>query len=245
MTQYVMKIREKFIGHIKSGKKIREYRLNDETRKQIKQGDILILVSTINDNDYVRVRVKMRECFSSWHDALESYWEEDFKELYSSLDEAISECNHFYSRDEVKKYGIVVFGIEEDKRPLKNSCVLLDTNIIVQRESSNNVSAEVMKMYKWFEQLKCTKMIHPDTFEEINRYKNESVRNNMNLKLSSYEKVNPATRIPFSFKNVVEKYSSDPNSIIDNKRYFSTTSCRGVPERRFRSDIRHTHDKCR
>lgn len=32
---------------------------------------------------------------------------------------------------------------------------------------------------------------------------------------------------------------------VNYYRYFSTTSCRGVPERRFRSDIRHTHDKCR
>jgi len=220
MNQYVMKIREKFIQPVKDGIKKREYRLNDETRKKIVPGDVLVLVSTQNDDEYVRVRVDSRECFPNWEMALRKYWEEDFKGLYSSLNEALADCYRFYSKQEVDRYGIVVFSIQEEKRDLKNSFVLLDTNIILQRESHNNVSYEVAEMYKWFDSLPCHKMVHPATRTEIAGYKDATIRDNMLVKLDSYEMVDPNETSSPDFDSIINKYPKNENSLIDNKLLF-------------------------
>ena len=111
MKTYYFKIREKYINSIVNGTKKREYRLANPERREIKVGDSIILISNQNRKNYVRVSVKSRRIYSSWHDALYEYWDEDFKGLYSSLEEALKECYRFYAKEDVEKYGIIVYGI--------------------------------------------------------------------------------------------------------------------------------------
>ena len=81
MKTYYFKIREKYIDSIVNGTKRREYRLANPERREIKVGDSIILISNQNRKNYVRVSVKSRRIYSSWHDALCEYWDEDFKGL--------------------------------------------------------------------------------------------------------------------------------------------------------------------
>lgn len=224
MNYYRMKIKERFIEPIRNGAKRHEYRLATKERKQIKIGDVLILSNNQDRTDYVEVVVNKIEYFSSWEDALQIYWESDFKGYFDTLEEAIKECNKFYSRDEVREFGIEVFGIEPRLIELKNSNVLLDTNIVIHRESSNNIAYEVMQLYKSLDKLKVNKCVLDDIKDEIKRYKNSEIVNNMLAKIDSYNCIQPKDISDIYFKEVVSKYSQNENSQIDNKFLYQVYS---------------------
>lgn len=64
--------------------------------------------------------------------------------------------------------------------------VLLDTNIIISRESVKVTHEGIGLLFKWLDDLKHVKCIHPVTVQEINKLKQEELRHLMNIKLRSY-----------------------------------------------------------
>ena len=128
MKTYYLKIRDKFIEGIRNGIKKHEYRLATDDRKRIKIGDTLVVISTTDKKHYVRVSVKQINLYKNWEDALRENWKQDFENIYSTFEEAIRDCNRFYSRDEVSTYGIICYEIEPIIIDYKNIGVLLDTD---------------------------------------------------------------------------------------------------------------------
>ena len=212
-----MKIRQHFLDPIRNGTKRHEFRLATPERKQIKIGDILILMSNQNNSDYVKVTVKSIEHFYVWEEALKKYWLSDFKDVFDTFDDAIKECYRFYKKDKIKEYGIEVFEIEPYSIELKGSNVLLDTNIVIHRESSNNIAYEVIQLYKSLDKLKANKFILEDIKDEIKKYKDTNTVNNMLAKMEAYNCLQSKTVNDPFFEEVVSKYSSNENSQIDNK----------------------------
>ena len=216
MNYYNFKIKERFINAVKTGTKQHEYRLATSERRQIRIGDVLILRNKSNLKDYVKARVKSIELYDTWEEPLKKYWEKDFQGVFKSLEQAISECYKFYSRDDVKKYGIIVFEIEPFLIELKGSNVLLDTNIVIHRESSNNIAYEVIQLYKSLDKLKVNKFVLEDIKYEIKKYKDKTVVSNMLEKLEAYNCLNSLNIEDDYFIKVVSKYSNNENSKIDN-----------------------------
>lgn len=199
------------------GIKKHEYRLNTLERANLKNGDRITLVSNQNVNDVIVVTIRGATKYCSWEEALKDNWEEDFRGQFNSFDEVLEVCSRFYTRDEVKEYGIVKFDIEPLKLNLRKNRVLLDTNIIIHREGYNNVTFEVASLYKWLDKLNSIKLIHPKTRDEINKYKDVNTRKSIDIKLDSYETLIPnKIEDPF-FNDVVSSFSNDENSIIDNE----------------------------
>ncbi len=217
MKTYYLKIREKFIEPLKNGVKKREYRLASPERHSIKIGDNLVLISNQNKNNYVRTTVTGINIYKSWREALEKYWEEDFAGLFDTLDAALVECYKFYSKDDVEKYGIIVFDVKPTLVNYENVSVLLDTNIIIKRESSNNVSSEVLLLFNWFSKKNISEYIHQITIDEINRYGNSQLKDSILAKTKSYD-VLPKLPvfIDSHFNAIISKYSKDINSENDN-----------------------------
>ena len=137
MKTYYMKIRDKYINAVRQRIKKHEYRLASPERKQIRIGDNIILISNQNKNEYVRTTVKRIMVYKDWKEALVENWNSDFKDLYSTLEEALKECYRFYTKQEVEKYGIISFDIEPCYVDYCATPVLLDTNIFIKRESVN------------------------------------------------------------------------------------------------------------
>lgn len=214
---YKMKIREKYIEAIISGKKKREYRLLDESRQRINVGDILVLVSTQDSNNYVKVVVSSIKTYRSWTDAIEQYWHDDFDNIYQDKEMALKDCYRFYTKEQVDKYGIVVFSIKKDQLNFESSRILLDTNIIIQRESHDNVSFDVAHMYRWMDKLKYTKIIHPIIVDEIRNHTDEKIKTAMLKKVTAYEELVPDKTTTNEFESVVNQYSLDENSLKDNQ----------------------------
>lgn len=141
MKTYYLKIRDKFITDIKNRVKKHEYRLASPERMQAKVGDTFVLVSNQNKNNFVRATIKGIKVYSSWNEALIENWEQDFKNIFPSLEDTLKECYKFYPKTEVDRYGIVVFEIEPLYIDYSKASVLLDTNIFIKRESTPRISA--------------------------------------------------------------------------------------------------------
>lgn len=218
MKTYYMKIRDKYIKEVCDGVKKHEYRLASPDRKAVRVGDNIILISNTDKKSYVRTTVKRITTYRDWKEALEKNWQNDFKNLYSTLEEALRECYRFYPKDEVDKYGIISFDIEPCYVDCCDATVLLDTNIVIKRESVNNVSFEVVKLFNWFEKKSVAYYVHSSSKEEISTYQDSTIRNNLALKLNSY---NELPSFPTVSDEILEKvllqFSDDANGQIDNK----------------------------
>ncbi len=217
MKHYRFKIRHQFMNSILNGTKKHEYRLNTIERRNISNGDRITLVSKQDTNYTILVSCRGKKEYNTWEDALQDNWEEDFKENFNSFDDVLNMCNKFYSRDEVKKFGIVRIDIEPLKPSYRNNRVLLDTNIIIHREGYKNVTFEVASLYKWFDLLNSRKIIHPVTKNEIQKYNDDLVKKNICIKLDSYETLIPKEIEDSYFKQVVSNFSQNQNSLNDNE----------------------------
>lgn len=217
MKTHYLKIRDKFIDNVATGLKRHEYRLATNERDQIQIGDTLILVSNQNRRKFVKVTVKGVSKFASWEQALKDNWEQDFKSIFSSFEEALKECNKFYTRDEIHSYGIIAFDIEPITVDYRKTCILLDTNIIIKRESGNNVSFEVTNLFRWFDKENITKFVHPLTKQELLKHQDEQIRKTMLAKLQAYDEL-PILKCESDdyFESVISKYPLNDNSKIDN-----------------------------
>lgn len=218
MKTYYLKIRDKFISSVQQGIKKHEYRLASPERMQIKVGDTIVLVSNQDRNRFVRTTVKKIKVYSSWKEALEENWKQDFQNIFSSLDAALKECYKFYSKDEVDTYGIVSFEISPLTIDYCKASVLLDTNIIIKRESGNNVSFEVTKLFNWFDKKSVKKYIHHISLQELATYGDEKAKEVILTKMGSYE-ILPKFAIETDdyFESVVSQYAQDKNGLNDNE----------------------------
>lgn len=217
MKHLQLKIKPEFLELVKKGQKKHEYRLCNTDRASISYGDRILLQSNDNAKDNITVNVNEVRKYESWEDALKDNWEDDFDKKYNSIEEVKKVCYRFYSRDQVKEFGIIRYGISLIQRDLKYARVLLDTNFIIQREGYTNVSDTANKVFRWLSELRCTMFIHPETKGEILKYKDEKAKESLEKKLSSYELLSPHNIQDNYFKKVISNYSQDSNSLIDNK----------------------------
>lgn len=67
--------------------------------------------------------------------------------------------------------------------------VLLDTNIIIHRENKRVSNSSIGLLFRWLDKLKHTKVIHPFSVEEIQRYKDPETHEVMGVKLEAYEQL--------------------------------------------------------
>lgn len=65
--------------------------------------------------------------------------------------------------------------------------VLLDTNIVIHRETSNTVNDDIGALFYWLDKLQYTKCVHRVTFDEIQMHQDKKLVHSMSVKLQSYE----------------------------------------------------------
>ncbi len=95
--------------------------------------------------------------------------------------------------------------------------ILLDTNIIIHREANRIYKPEIGQLFKWIDNLKYSKYIHPLTVEELEKYKDKNALETMSIKIESYNLLKH--QAPFSEKmlDVISKVDSNDNDIIDSQ----------------------------
>lgn len=95
--------------------------------------------------------------------------------------------------------------------------VLLDTNIVIHRETSRVINDDIGKLFRWLDQLKYDKCIHPLSVEEIDGYSDKEVVKSFKIKIDNYHILKTIAPLDESFKNLVGKDDQTPNSRNDTK----------------------------
>lgn len=133
--EHIMKLYESNFNNLKSGKKKREYRLNDEKRKLVRVGDTIRFLKLPNLDEEFLVDVINIETFDNWFDCYSKYYEEDFKDRYDSIDAVLQDTydGGYYSKEESEENGCVIFTIKKHRITHKNStaCYLKKDNKVL------------------------------------------------------------------------------------------------------------------
>jgi len=94
---------------------------------------------------------------------------------------------------------------------------LLDTNIIIHRETNLVTNYQIGTLFKWLDQLKFDKYVHSSTVDEINKHKDKKVTNSFNVKLDSYNLIDHPLDFDQRINEVSQKFDKNDNDIIDTK----------------------------
>ena len=94
---------------------------------------------------------------------------------------------------------------------------LLDTNIIIHRETSRVLNENIGILFLWLEKLGYKKFIHSLTVQEINKYEDENVRKTMLAKMASYEVLQLSLPLDEKVAQISKEIDVTDNDIIDTK----------------------------
>ena len=108
-----MKLYSREFELLKTGLKVREYRLYDEKRKLIKVKDTIKFLKLPNlDEEYI-VEVTNIEIFKDWYSCYKKYFDIDFKDTYTSIESVVEDTyNGYYTKEESNKYDKVVITLK-------------------------------------------------------------------------------------------------------------------------------------
>lgn len=90
---------------------------------------------------------------------------------------------------------------------------LLDTNIIIHRETSKIVNENIGSLFNWLDKLHYEKYVHPITVGELQKHSDKQVVRTMGIKLESYHLMN--TTAPLH--GDVDKVSNDIDNTDNDK----------------------------
>lgn len=93
--------------------------------------------------------------------------------------------------------------------------VLIDTNIVIHRESSHVLNEDIGILFRWLDNLHYTKCLHQVTLEEINRLRSTQSRESFNVKLSSYNVLQTQSPLHPEVRKVGDAFDRNENDFND------------------------------
>ena len=93
--------------------------------------------------------------------------------------------------------------------------VLLDTNIVIHRETSQIVNEEIGQLFLWLDKLKYDKIIHPLTIGEIQKHKDLIVLKSFEVKLEAYSTLQTMAPIHPEIEKQIMPLDKDDNDKND------------------------------
>lgn len=94
---------------------------------------------------------------------------------------------------------------------------LLDTNIIIHRESNRTINQDIGILFKWLDKLNYEKCVHRISINEIQNYKNKDVVATFNTKLNSYEILETKAPLHLNVLELSHRFDKTYNDIIDTE----------------------------
>ena len=93
--------------------------------------------------------------------------------------------------------------------------VLLDTNIIIHRETKDPINKDIGKLFWWFDKRGYRKCIHQVTIKEISRNQDVRAREAFHIKIESYHHLPTQAPLKPEVRIVSEKYDATENDMND------------------------------
>jgi len=113
--------------------------------------------------------------------------------------------------------------------------VLLDTNIIIERENPKLPNESVARLFYCIDKEKLDKYVHPSCFAEIDKYYDKKQIEIVKAKLKAYSVINFLPINDDKFYESIKKLTHDDNDLIDNELLYQIYD--------FRIDLLITEDK--
>lgn len=105
--KYIMKLNPKYFEFMKNGTKRIEIRLNDEKRKELKIGDVIVFQkeSELKEELYTQiVNLRVKRNFKELIENLEI---SEYSDKSESEENFLQDLYKFYTKEQEEKYGVV------------------------------------------------------------------------------------------------------------------------------------------
>ncbi|MFW6002337.1 MAG: hypothetical protein ACOCQD_03270, partial [archaeon] len=94
--------------------------------------------------------------------------------------------------------------------------ILLDTNIIIHRETPKPKNKSIMYMYQWMNKLRYEKVIHPYSLKEIKKHLDNETVESFESKMNSYTEIQTLQEPNDAFLNKLKSFTPKANDDVDN-----------------------------
>ena len=98
---------------------------------------------------------------------------------------------------------------------MENLRILLDTNIIIHRETEKIINPDIGKLFNWLDKIKAQKFIHPITKQEINKLKNKNKKITFNIKLYAYNELITLNKVELEVESISKIHDKNENDKND------------------------------
>jgi len=131
---------------------------------------------------------------------------------------------------------------------------LLDTNIIIHRETSRILNENIGTLFQWLDKMQYIKNVHPITVEELQRHTDNEVVRTMGIKLDSYQVLKTVAPLHSNIEktsNEIDTTGNDKNDtlllnevycsrvdllITEDKKIHQKAKALGIEDKVFRID---------
>ena len=93
--------------------------------------------------------------------------------------------------------------------------VLLDTNILIHRESNRVINQDIGLLFYWLDKMGYEKWIHPDSIKEIENYQDSIVVKNIKAKIQNYRLLNTLSEENDEIKRIRTDFDNNNNDELD------------------------------
>jgi len=93
--------------------------------------------------------------------------------------------------------------------------VLLDTNIIIHRETKDPTNKDIGRLFRWIDKLGYIKCVHPVTINEISKNQDIRTREAFFIKMESYNKLPTIAPVKSEVQTISKKYDKTENDKND------------------------------
>ncbi len=97
---------------------------------------------------------------------------------------------------------------------------LLDTNIIIHRESMQATNYSIGQLYYWLDKLHYDKLIHPYSVQELRKADHSAQQELYNARLSAYTQMKTVAKQTAEFVQLLADATKTENDTIDNQLLF-------------------------
>ena len=105
--KYIMKLNPKYFEYVKNGTKRVEIRLNDEKRKNIKVGDIIIFQKEPELKEEINTQIVNLIVRENFKELIRDLDISEYSDKSESEEKFLKDLYNFYKKEKEEKYGVI------------------------------------------------------------------------------------------------------------------------------------------
>lgn len=105
--KYIMKLNPKYFEYVKNGTKRVEIRLNDEKRKNIKVGDIIIFQKEPELKEEINTQIVNLIVRENFKELIRDLDISEYSDKSESEEKFLKDLYSFYTKEQEEKYGVI------------------------------------------------------------------------------------------------------------------------------------------